>query len=256
LRRPPAQSALGLLWPAVGPEFAARLATLGDVAGEEAPERSRAPPLRRVPDGWAPAPPPLAPRIESQLVAPAAATPTVEFDWATETARHVGTVVHRELQRIGRDAVLPDPADAALRRRWQDELAELGVPQDRRTAAVERVASAVSRTLQHERGRWLLDGGHRESASELALTGRVGAEIVRVVIDRTFVDAAGVRWIVDYKTSSHEGAGLEEFLDREQERYRPQLERYAQLLRKLAPAPVRLGLYFPLLAAWREWPAA
>ena len=256
LRRPPAQSALGLLWPAVGPEFAARLATLGDVAGEEAPERSRAPPLRRVPDGWAPAPPPMAPRIESQLVAPAAATPTVEFDWATETARHVGTVVHRELQRIGRDAVLPDPADAALRRRWQDELAELGVPQDRRTAAVERVASAVSRTLQHERGRWLLDGGHRESASELALTGRVGAEIVRVVIDRTFVDAAGVRWIVDYKTSSHEGAGLEEFLDREQERYRPQLERYAQLLRKLAPAPVRLGLYFPLLAAWREWPAA
>jgi hypothetical protein len=34
------------------------------------------------------------------------------------------------------------------------------------------------------------------------------------------------------------------------------LERYAQLMRKLAPAPVRLGLYFPLLAAWREWPAA
>ncbi len=256
LRRPPSQSALGLLWPAVGPDFAARLATLGDVAGEEAPERSRAPPLRRVPDGWTPAPPPTAPRIESQLVAPAATTPTVEFDWATETARHVGTVVHRELQRIGRDAVLPDPADRALRRRWQDELAELGVPQDRRTAAVERVASAVSRTLQHERGRWLLDGGHRESATELALTGRVGADIVRVVIDRTFVDAAGVRWIVDYKTSSHEGAGLEEFLDREQQRYRPQLERYAQLLRKLAPAPVRLGLYFPLLAAWREWPAA
>jgi ATP-dependent exoDNAse (exonuclease V) beta subunit len=74
------------------------------------------------------------------------------------------------------------------------------------------------------------------------------------VIDRTFVDADGVRWIVDYKTSRHEGAGLEEFLDREQERYRPQLERYAALMRKLGPEPVRLGLYFPLLEAWREWP--
>ena len=76
-----------------------------------------------------------------------------------------------------------------------------------------------------------------------------------MAIDRTFVDAAGTRWIVDYKTSRHEGAGREEFLDREQERYRPQLERYAALMRRLGPEPVRLGLYFPLLAAWREWSA-
>jgi ATP-dependent exoDNAse (exonuclease V) beta subunit len=77
-----------------------------------------------------------------------------------------------------------------------------------------------------------------------------------VVIDRTFIDASGVRWIVDYKTSRHEGAGLDAFLDSERERYRPQLERYATLMRKLAPEPVRLGLYFPLLGGWREWPAA
>jgi hypothetical protein len=61
---------------------------------------------------------------------------------------------------------------------------------------------------------------------------------------------------VDYKTSSHEGAGLEAFLDREQERYRAQLERYAALMRRLGPEPVRLGLYFPLLAGWRDWPDA
>jgi len=34
-----------------------------------------------------------------------------------------------------------------------------------------------------------------------------------------------VRWIVDYKTGTHEGGDLEEFLDREQERCRAQLER-------------------------------
>jgi ATP-dependent exoDNAse (exonuclease V) beta subunit len=121
---------------------------------------------------------------------------------------------------------------------------------------VERVATAVQRTLEDERGRWFLDAGHRASATELALTGRFGGEVVSVVIDRTFVDASGVRWIVDYKTSRHEGAGLEAFLDSERERYRPQLERYAALMRKLAPEPVRLGLYFPLLGGWREWPAA
>jgi len=26
-------------------------------------------------------------------------------------------------------------------------------------------------------------------------------------------------------------------------------------MRKLGPEPVRLGLYFPLLGAWREWDA-
>ena len=255
VRRPVGQSALGLLWPVVGHEFVARLEALGEVAAEEPPEATREPLLRRLPAHWRPGEPPPAPRIESRGLPRAPLEAAVEFDWATETARHVGTVVHRELQRIARDGVRPDPAGTRLRRRWLDELAELGVPAERRAAAVERVATAVERTLAHERGRWLLDGTHRESVTELALTGPLGGEVMRVVIDRTFVDAAGVRWIVDYKTSSHEGAGLEEFLDREQERYRPQLERYATLVRRLGPGPVRLGLYFPLLTAWREWPA-
>jgi ATP-dependent helicase/nuclease subunit A len=199
---------------------------------------------------------PRAPQIASQTVARTATAAAVEFDWATETARHVGTVVHRELQRIARDGSRPDVPDERVRTRWKHELAELGVPAELRDGAVERVASAVERTLAHDRGLWLLDANHRESATELALTGRIGSDVVRVVVDRTFVDAAGVRWIVDYKTSRHEGAGLAEFLDSEQERYRPQLERYAALMRKLGPEPVRLGLYFPLLGGWREWAGA
>ncbi|MCW8874689.1 MAG: PD-(D/E)XK nuclease family protein, partial [Gammaproteobacteria bacterium] len=77
--------------------------------------------------------------------------------------------------------------------------------------------------------------------------------IWHLVLDRTFVDADGTRWIIDYKTGSHAGGGREEFLDREQERYRAQLERYAALLRRIDSRPIRLGLYFPLMAAWREW---
>jgi hypothetical protein len=164
--------------------------------------------------------------------------------------------VHRELQRIARDGRQPDVAGEHVRVRWWNELAELGVPAGLRDAAVERVASAVERTLSDDRGLWLLDANHPGAATELALTGRIGSDVARVVIDRTFIDAAGVRWIVDYKTSRHEGAGLAEFLDSEQERYRPQLERYAALMRKLGPEPVRLGLYFPLLGGWREWAGA
>ena len=69
---------------------------------------------------------------------------------------------------------------------------------------------------------------------------------------RTFVESKGTRWIIDYKTSSHEGGGLDEFLDEQQRRYRDQMERYARLLAPLGE-PIRLGLYFPLVGGWREW---
>ena len=78
---------------------------------------------------------------------------------------------------------------------------------------------------------------------------------VRAVFDRSFIDEQGIRWVIDYKTSQHIGGGLEEFLDREVERYRAQLQRYGMLAKRMGPEPVRLGLYFPLMQAWREWAA-
>jgi hypothetical protein len=47
----------------------------------------------------------------------------------------------------------------------------------------------------------------------------------------------------------HEGGDAEAFLDSEQERYRGQLETYAEALDPGA----RLGLYFPLVPGWRQW---
>ena len=35
-------------------------------------------------------------------------------------------------------------------------------------------------------------------------------KFVHVVLDRTFVDSSGVRWIVDFKLSRHEGAMTQE----------------------------------------------
>ncbi len=78
-------------------------------------------------------------------------------------------------------------------------------------------------------------------------------QVVQRIIDRTFLDDRGVRWIVDFKTSTHEGAGLEEFVSREVERYAPQLRRYASLMQAYKPnEPIKAALYFPLLKEWRE----
>jgi hypothetical protein len=123
---------------------------------------------------------------------------------------------------------------------------------ERAQTGADRALTALAATLEDPKGRWLFDASHSEAHSELTLSGVRGAQIVNVVIDRTFVTVDGTRWVVDFKTSPHEGGDLAAFLDSEAVRYKPQLTRYAQLARQLGPQPVRAGLYFPLLAAWRE----
>ena len=114
----------------------------------------------------------------------------------------------------------------------------------------------LTATLEDERGRWILDGSHGEAHGEFAVTGIVDGAVVAARVDRTFVDAGGVRWIIDFKTGAHEGGDLEAFLDNERERYREQMSRYAALFAQLDARPVRMGLYFPLLGGWREYTAA
>ena len=99
------------------------------------------------------------------------------------------------------------------------------------------------------RGRWLLDG---EGYAELALSGVHEGEVESIVIDRLRIDASGIHWIVDYKTSTHEGGDLESFLDAEVRRYRPQLQKYAAIYEAYSGTAPRCALYFPLLQRFVE----
>ena len=189
-----------------------------------------------------------------ELVPLAADDEEIEFSWARQTARRVGTVVHEALEKFGH-ASLPDVAELPkLRARLESRLQALGVEGEAARDGAERALTALRATLTDSRGRWLFDPAHRDAHSELELTGVRAGHIVNAIIDRTFVDADGIRWVVDFKTSPHEGGNLEAFLDEEVKRYAGQLQRYAHLARELGQEPVRAGLYYPLLSAWREVP--
>ena len=118
--------------------------------------------------------------------------------------------------------------------------------------AVQRISDTLINSISDLRGRWVL-GPQKDAENELRITGDIEDQFTDRVIDRTFCDAEGFRWIIDYKTSSHQGADVEGFLDREQIRYQNQLNRYAKLMQKIDPRPIKLGLYFPLIGGWREW---
>jgi ATP-dependent helicase/nuclease subunit A len=254
IKPPPAQSLLGKLWPVVFPVYEA---ALGD-----APAPSSAAPgpaqaidqsLRRLPAGWTlPAAPPAA--AWQKPLDPARTQDDLEFSWAGEIARHVGSVVHRWLQRIAEDGVKhwDAPRITALEPAIRHALAAQGVGEHDIAAAAIRVRQALINCVADTRGRWVLDA-HAGARSEWRLSGIAAGRRANVVIDRTFVDTHGARWIIDYKTSVHEGADAAAFLDNERERYRGQLERYAALLHSGGEKHIRLGLYFPLLGGWREW---
>ena len=235
------------LWRALAPEdFNYPVNAAGATAGHVA-----APPLRRLIGGWSPgtvAQTPAWPRlpIEQQSLE------ALEFSWVGETARHIGTVVHAALQRFAGLPRLPRTDEiGAASEDYLRQLRRHGVPEEDLTGAAARVVEALRRSCADERGRWILSSAHQDARSELALTGIARGHLQSIIIDRTFVDA-GVRWVIDFKTSSHTGGDLEAFLDRQLERYRSQLENNSELARALGPEPVRAALYLPLLGAFRE----
>jgi ATP-dependent exoDNAse (exonuclease V) beta subunit len=179
----------------------------------------------------------------------------VEFDWASETARHIGTLVHRYLQRIAKDGVdsWNQQKISNLHNAFGNALLNMGVPEGDLDSAVSRVEKALNQTLKDGRGSWILSDQHQNARSEYALSSIHNNRLVNVIIDRTFIDSEGVRWIIDYKTGMHTGSDMEEFLKREQERYCRQLERYAAIFSKMDNRPIKLGLYFPLMCGWRSW---
>jgi len=253
LQAPKSTSLLRCIWSFAEPEFQLAIAALAPPATGETPMEVRTPQIiQRLVSKWrVPAPPsgPAAPPkpLEERN------SRVVSFRWAGDTVRHIGTVVHQLLRRVAEDGVAAwnteriaqtAPATRAM-------LTSLGVPSAELPEAVEKVSKAIARVLEDPRGQWIL-APHEDPACEYALCGLVNDEIRSVRVDRTFIDDGGVRWIIDYKTSSHEGSGMDAFLDNERERYRNQLELYQRVFSAMEHRPVRTALYFPLLNGWRE----
>jgi ATP-dependent exoDNAse (exonuclease V) beta subunit len=252
-RAPRPRTALHALWPVLEADVTAAAREPQDSSGAAAGATLHVD-LVRLPDDW------VTPPAEERLPpAPGADAGSpredVPFEWVTAAGRYAGTVVHEELERAGRAGLVALAAELDAREAaWRRRLRELGLAQGQIDPMVQRIRLALATTAADARGRWLFDPAHREATGELALTAKLDGRVVSTVIDRTFVDSDGVRWIVDFKTSAHEGGDLEAFLDRERERHARQLETYAAVVRLLEPErPLRLGLYFPLHAGWREW---
>ena len=241
-------SLLGGLWPAIKEvqtpliEQAAR-----DLQPAEGTPVTRLPrDYRRLADDWLLPDPPES--VQSTSAEQPEVQDYIEFSWAGEDARLTGNLVHRLLQLIGEQGLdhWESSGGAAKRVSWcRQQLASEGVQKDKADAIIARATKAITNCLASKQGRWILES-HEDARCEYGITAVLDKRPRNLVLDRTFIEN-GTRWIIDYKTSSHAGGGLEGFLNNEVSRYREQLQRYQHAMAITETRPIRIALYFPLL---------
>jgi ATP-dependent helicase/nuclease subunit A len=179
-----------------------------------------------------------------------------KFDWNPEYQQHIGSVIHQTLQEITQQGLELWDEQKIVKKKifWRKKMLQLGV----NIAVVDDcmivVEKAINNTLLDQRGRWILTNAHSDNHSEYPLTAIINDEILHFVVDRTFIDDQGYRWIIDYKSSElPPHTEVADFLNHMKGKYEQQLHSYGQVFHVLENRPIRLGIYFPLFSGWSEW---
>jgi len=250
--RPGKGSLLASLWPTCESDFIGALKqaendTVSVVApqpGSSGNQHDREV-LRRVRSDWTPR---LGARVDWVPKLPARERSVeIEFNWQNTQARRIGTVLHRLLEEVGRAGVerVDNQSLECLRGRIPAMLQAMGTGPDDLPSSVDIIRGAFDQTLSSETGQWILSGEHSDAACELALSGIIDGQLLNAVVDRTFVDQDGVRWIIDYKSGYADPDEIEKFLAHEAEQYREHLGSYRQLFEQLGEHNIRAALYLP-----------
>ena len=171
-------------------------------------------------------------------------------------ARRFGTVLHRGLELLAEIQELPEHCPEAIIRAMRFGLTQLSADASVASDELELLKEDLNRVLSVPKARWVLQR-HKDAHSEFELW--LADEQRQIIIDRTFIDASsGVRWVIDYKTSSPTAhQDNETFLQDQAERYRAQLQQYGNAIRNWdiqlgQPREVKAALLFSRTAQLHE----
>lgn len=185
---------------------------------------------------------------QTQVVAPPFHT-AEHWQWAqpSQDESAVGQVAHAWLERIARDGLAAWPVQRVqeFAPAMQRQLLRAGCSREALPVAMDEVQDALVKTLQSERGQWLLEVAQAQREwSLLDYQGRVS--IIDLAIDQQD------HWlIVDYKTTvPWPDESLDAFSRRMVQRHQEQLQRYCQQVSALDGRQARAALYFPRIDYW------
>ncbi len=250
LQAPSKSSMLGHIWNCVALQFNQQIsqeATAIDSVEKHQPKQLQRLSLQSLPQDSTPA------TITSPFN-------KIHLTWQQDTQRLFGIFLHRLLQQIATDGLTSWTSEKITRNEYffRCGLAQQGISNNELNVCVDRLITSLHNIINDKQFQWLLSTEHQNAANEFAITTFQDQNKTQHIIDRTFIDQDNRRWIIDYKTSEPQAMDLEQFLQAQQQLYRPQLERYALAMQQYDESsqqnhPIKLLLYFPLLTAWQEW---
>ncbi len=283
----PAPSLLKTAWPALEPEVRQQFEEWKQTQAEAEPESEiveslaasadllvmpapiQATILRRLPPGFRSSSP-------SPVRAQTAGAPGLASDTRDEMlyARHegglisraLGTAVHLLFQQLAKLRATSDwpAARAALQQfepRIATEIRAHGIDPSKSAALAAEAIDLTLKASNEPNGQWILSP-HTDDATEARWVGILSGSLRTVQVDRVFragptplSEGSTVWWIVDYKTAHADEPDPAAALPRLRTAFAPQLEAYAQVLRKLhgADAQLRTALYYPRLQLLDWW---
>ena len=107
--------------------------------------------------------------------------------------------------------------------------------------SAKRVITLLSTTLSSEQGQWVLQD-RDTAANELAITSITEQAVNQKIVDRTFVDA-GIRWVIDYKSTALANDSSDADLKVLAAQYQAQLDGYATLFED-QNLPIQKAIFF------------
>jgi len=243
--KPPSSSLLSKLWPAIYNTMIVPERLTDLVQTEKVQSHS----IYRLKLEW------INPLKEIHTRHPNAAHQTVSgFMLPDQIALTTGTIIHRIIQQLclqGEKWWL-DKQDETKKIWLKNILSHLAVPRDNHPSIIQIIYQSIHHLLSDPKGRWIIQP-HTDAQSEYRIGTIINNKPQQLIIDRTFIDEKGTRWIIDYKTSHTSSHSIDSFIENETKKYEKQLQQYGEAMRNLSQHPIRLGLYFPSLKALREW---
>lgn len=159
---------------------------------------------------------------------------------SNNTPRALGIVLHECLENLSNKKF-----HLLSQRYYIQRLQALGIKPNDQKEILNTLEETLEKVKLDPRAQWIL-GEQKAAQSEWQLTYLDEDGIPhQIVIDRSFIDEEGNRWIIDYKTGANSEMELENHLK--------QLNTYAKALILKESRPIRLALYFPLTSDWIEY---
>ncbi|HTW38577.1 MAG TPA: UvrD-helicase domain-containing protein [Steroidobacteraceae bacterium] len=247
---PRAGTLLAALWPAVAAEVRHELAE-AQAPAREAPSRGGPARLVRLAADWElpviAAAPPLE-GLAGALPEPASLEELERRERAQRELRSsqaAERAVCDQLRRCARRGRWPGADAPARERALRERLMRLGLYGPELELEAQRALCLWDRCAADPQLQWIFSAQHSSGEGPLELSGLEHGRLIALTVDRTFLDATGVRWLVNFRPQGADAA-------REWRDHALELEKALALARKLEPRQVRGGVYFPVQQGLRE----